>query len=370
MSRSLLAVLVCLALAACNSPRSQVVSVAPAPEASRNWPVPVGDVPLLTVADREFVALEVGVLLFEPGIESGMDDAHQALRNVETQLFATELRDTLTATNSWGAVRVLPEISEVTAITIEGTIVHSDGSDLVLAVRARDVAGRLLLDATYHDVATSSDYPVQTQDPFVDIYRAIANDLLTRVSELGAPTLAQLPLIAELRYAQSLVPDAFSGFLTMESGVYQLRRLPADEDPMLARVERVRNQEYLFIDTVDEQFVDLREQIGPTYNLWRQSTLEQARYFAEYQGRAAGRQVTADRGSFAAMQQVYATYRSVKVQEQDLFDYALGFDNEVKATVVASGDRVVRLEGTLEQQYSEWRRLLADIFRLENAASP
>jgi hypothetical protein len=33
--------------------------------------------------------------------------------------------------------------------------------------------------------------------------------------------------------------------------------------------------------------------------------------------------------------------------------------------VLSAGDRVVRLSGTLDQQYQEWRQLLGQIFALE-----
>ena len=65
------------------------------------------------------------------------------------------------------------------------------------------------------------------------------------------------------------------------------------------------------------------------------------------------------------MQQVYSAYRSVRIQEQDLFELATGFDNETAPTVLDTGENVVRLSGTLEQQYGEWRAILARIIRLE-----
>ena len=135
---------------------------------------------------------------------------------------------------------------------------------------------------------------------------------------------------------------------------------------MLARIERIRQQEYLFIDTVDDQYVELLQSLKPTYDLWRQSTWEQADYLADYQQRASQRQIKAEQGSFAAMQQVYSTYRSVKVQEQDLFALAKGFGNEVEPTVLNADDQVFRLTGTLGSQYQEWRSILAQIFALES----
>ncbi len=54
-----------------------------------------------------------------------------------------------------------------------------------------------------------------------------------------------------------------------------------------------------------------------------------------------------------------------RIQQQDLDEQALGFDNEVAPTVLETSGRVFRLTGTLESQYGEWRQILREIFRLE-----
>jgi len=42
-----------------------------------------------------------------------------------------------------------------------------------------------------------------------------------------------------------------------------------------------------------------------------------------------------------------------------------GFTNEVEPTSLQLDDSVFRLSGTLEQQYRDWRRILAELFALE-----
>ena len=64
-------------------------------------------------------------------------------------------------------------------------------------------------------------------------------------------------MASEILYAQTLIPDAFAGMLSVSDIGWQLDRLPANNDPMLARISRVRNQEYLFCDAIDEQYGDL-----------------------------------------------------------------------------------------------------------------
>ena len=331
-----------------------------------DWPAALTPEPLLSTT-QPVSDIEVGVLLFDAGVDADDKRANAVLRRVESSLLAAQLRDTLVESGQWGAVRVLPEPSTVVALSLTGKIVHSDGLNLVLDVSADDTSGRNWLSQRYRGQASGAAYPVRPdRDPFSALYIRIANDLLSAMRLLTDVQRRQLPQIAQIRYAQQLAPNAFSGYLVTQTGSLTLQRLPAKGDPMLARIERIRQQEYLFIDTVDDQYVELLQSLKPTYDLWRQSTWEQADYLADYQQRASQRQIKAEQGSFAAMQQVYSTYRSVKVQEQDLFALAKGFGNEVEPTVLNADDQVFRLTGTLGSQYQEWRSILAQIFALES----
>ena len=65
------------------------------------------------------------------------------------------------------------------------------------------------------------------------------------------------------------------------------------------------------------------------------------------------------------MQQSYNAYRNFRIQEQDLDELAMGFDNETAPTIVETSGKVFRLTGTLDSQYEEWRNILRQIFALE-----
>ena len=134
---------------------------------------------------------------------------------------------------------------------------------------------------------------------------------------------------------------------------------------MVARVTRVRNQEYLFCDTVDEQYTVLQDRVGPTYALWRQATLEQAEWLEQYERRASSRAVKSSDSEFSRMHAQYAAYRSFRIQEQALFELAEALDNESQPTVLQTEDRVVSLEGSLASRYDSWRELLREIYLLE-----
>ncbi len=342
-----------------------------------DWPAPVGRVSLETSAAASSEALlDVGLVIFDAGIPEDVS-THSKLgifpdiRRIEAQYIPVLLRQSLIDSNAWGVVRVLPQSSELTEVLVTGQIIHSDGLRLVLHVRASDATGRLWLDEIYVDHSEAGDYPVSEEgEPYDDIYRQITNDLLARREPLVQKELREIRNVAFMRYAQSLAPEAFEGYLAGGSEKhgeerYSLNRLPAKDDPMLGRVERIRNQEYLFVDNLDEQYLQLQQEMAPTYHLWRQYDQEQALYREDYQRRASSRDSRGRRGSFTAMEQAYTQYKLSKIQQQDLRELAQGFNNEVAPTVMEADGRVFRLSGTLDSQYEDWRRILRDIFVLE-----
>lgn len=335
--------------------------------------VSVGNVALLEARDQSDAALlDVGLAIFDPGIPADRS-SHSKLgifpeiRKAEAQFIPVYLRQVLVASGGWAVVRVLPEAEEASELLVTGKILRSDGLGLAVQVQARDATGRQWLNKTYVDQTTEQDYPVAAgDDPYADLYRQIANDLLRYKQQLDKRQLGAIRQVGVMRYAAGLSEEAFGSYLEQGAdGIYTLVRLPADGDPMMARVERIRNQQHLFIDTVDEQYVALYEEMAPTYHLWRQYGREQALYRKDYEARASSRDKYGRRGTFVAMEQTYSAYKLSKIQEQDLDEMALGFNNEVVPTVMEVSGKVFRLNGTLGTQYSEWRAILREIFALE-----
>ena len=317
--------------------------------------------------------LDVGVVIFNVGLDADREEpgAYPRVRRVESTYLPVTLRQVLVDSGAWGVVRVLPQSSTLVHLMIETTLVESTGLHLQLQVRATDATGAVWLDRDYALESAADSYPVADGgDPFLALYQRIGADLLTYRAALSDAQLRDIRRVAFLRYAGSLSPDAFAGYLEQREGRYTLQRLPAAEDDMVARVERIRNQEYLFIDSVDEQYTELQRDMAPAYNLWRQYDREQIIHRAEYQARVAGRDRQGKPGSFSAMQQVYNQYKVAKIQEQDVRELAKGFDNETAPTVLETDGRIFSLTGTLDSQYREWRQILRQIFALETGLSP
>ncbi len=338
----------------------------------------VGGVALHTARQSsEDERLDVGLVIFDAGIPADRSTHSKMgifpeIRKSEAKFIPVILRQVLLESGAWGVVRVLPEPLDSSELLLTGTILQSDGLRLVLQVRVHDATGRRWLDKVYVDETSAGDYPVAAGgDPYLDLYHQIANDLLTLKQQLGRDKLRDIRQVGLLRYAASLAPDVFSGYVRRtEGGMFELARLPAEGDPMMARVDRIRSQEYLFIDTVDEQYTKLYEEMAPTYNLWRQYGREQSLYKKEYENRVASRESRGRRGTYAAMEQTYDAYKWSKIHEQDLDELALGFNNEVAPTVMEVSGKVFRLNGTLDTQYTQWQEILREIFVLETGLPP
>ena len=321
--------------------------------------------------DRD--ALEISLVVLDSGIgEHTSRDRQQGiypeLRQAEASYLPYAMRRALVDSNHWGAVRVLPDAEASAEILVTGRILRSDGIELALALTARDSRGRIWFDREFQVTAAEDAYEVanrRVRRPFQDLYNEVANQLLVLRRQLSAKELATIRRVANLRYAITLAPDAFDNFLAMdELGEFRIRRLPAEDDPMMARIDRIREQEYLFIDTTDEQYAELYTEMTPVYDLWRQFQREQVLYRSAYEARLAKRDKPQS-GSYQGLKQTYNNYRWAKLQRQEMKLLAEGFDNEVAPTSVVVAGTVFKLSGSLDQRYREWQRILREIFTLE-----
>jgi hypothetical protein len=329
------------------------------------------------VPESDTTSLDIGLAVFDPGLPE--DPTHNMdlgifpqIREAEARYLPVALRQALVDTNLWGPVRVLPDPDPGTELLITGRIIASDGVRLEVQVQAVDSRGVEWINQVYSDSSSEDDFQTQRlngERPFQELYDHVAADIYAVASRLSSAEIDKINQLSLLRYAGDLAPAAFSGYYTQTAdGQYQLLRLPAREDPMLERIKRVREQEYVFIDTVDEQYATLFSNIAPTYDLWRQYNREQSLYQDAHEQRLAGRSKKR-RGSYAAMKQTYNNFRWSKIQEQEAAKLAQGFNNEVEPTIMHLQGRVIELDGSLEDQYREWRKILHSIYLLETGSA-
>ena len=345
--------------------------------------------------------LDVGIHLFDPSIPADEKEQEKQrifadVRKAESRYMPLMLRDTLEGTGHWGQVRVLPADSSVSDVNIEGRIVESTGSELKLAIRAQDATGRVWLDKEYAgpaDTRAYKDVPVKPRDPFDNVYATIANDLLAVRQSLTREQRVQVHQVAGLRFAADLAPYAFKPYLARDErrGTYAITRLPAAEDPVVQRMDRVRERDYALVDTLNEHYTNFGESMDDAYGNWRKYSHEELEAEAEAKRQALTRQVlgavaivggimagsetNSSAGSAAATAAVIGgiyAFKSgmdmrseVKMHGESLKQLGSSFQNEVQPIVVDIEGRTLELKGSAEQQYAEWRRLLRELYENE-----
>lgn len=295
-------------------------------------------------------------------------EVSDTLRRAEGYYLAWQLSQTLERTQHWGAVRLTPRASAGHELLISGRILKSDGLSLELAVTATDSSGQVWLDRRYVDTATARDYPDRARvvtEPFEDLFHQLANDLLSQARQRQAPHRQRLIELARMRYALSLDQAAWGDYLVQsEQGLWQLNRLPADSDPVMARIDRIRDSDLLFLDTVDAHISQTATGLAETYWLWRKYrhdyTLEKQRQEAS----SASRKRSGPR-SLAAMRDIYGDYQESRYAEQAIAELTVTFSGEVSEDVIQVDQQLVRLGGSLDQRLAQWQSLIQRIYREE-----
>ena len=346
-------------------------------------PPPVGTVALTVSAagPNELQAFNIGIQVFD-SIET--DEAVRRsgaaifaeIRDTETQYLPVALRSAMLASNQWGIVRVLPDADPSMDLQITGTVVRSNGLELQLQIHAVDSVGNVWLDRLYTDITRVADYPdsapslmdsgglTYSEEPFQDIYNAIANDLVDYRSQLDANSMRRIFNVTQMRYASDLSPEAFHAFLQQDQdGLLDVTRLPAQNDPLLGHVADIRARHNVFIDTIDEYYESLYQDLKPIYDIWRQYSFEQVN--EERNSAERARSGNTDRGSFEAMSQTYNRYKWSKIFEQEFVALASGFVSETAPAVLELSRNVNGLTGPVEEQYAQWRVLLRGLFEIE-----
>lgn len=381
MSPARFLVLACIAgaLAACGS------STPPPPPG----PQPVGSVSLNVQQGMpaELQMLDIGVQVFATQADPEEITLPGAaifaeIRNTETHYLPVALRHTLLTSNHWGVVRVLPATDPSLDLLITGTILESTGADLLLQVRAVDSTGRIWLDKLYADSARTADYPdsipslrgggiTDGPDPFQDLHAAIANDLLAVRNGLGTAELTRIQEVTQLRYAADLSPEAFASYLeTDATGQLTLTRLPASNDPLLVHVTDIQARHNVFIDTIDEYYEALYQDVKPRYDVWRQYSFEQVMDQRDNAERARNGEAVLGTGSFEALSQNYNRYKWSKIFEQEFVALASGFVSETAPAVLELSRNVSGLTGPVEDLYSQWRVYLRGLYEIETQREP
>jgi hypothetical protein len=377
-------------------------------------PIPKIAAKQATVHIPEAELLDVGIRVFDPGIPKNIEGDEEALakkriypdlRKAEARYMPTLLRQTLEETAHWGAVRVIPNNAEFVDVIVTGKVIDSNGGFLAIDISAQDAAGRVWIkDKRYSSLVDLGAYKTQAslkaRDPFQNVYSEIANDLVLARDKLTALDRENIRRVANLKFAADLAPDAMAGMTTVDkNGITQVTRLPADGDPTLTRINRIRERDTAVVDTVNDYYASFADNIDDSYDSWRQTSFSELE--KEMRARSAARTRTVlgaaaliaaifapnscstydscrinnaartagTMGGIAAVLSGIKKYADARVHADALKELTQSFQSEVAPQVVDVEGHTLRLTGTAEDQYREWRKLLKQLYLEETGAA-
>lgn len=375
--------LVALLLGGCVSQTVKRVDTTPARQATEAIP--------------EALLLDVGIQLFDPNVPEEWRDRERdgilpEVRRAEARFMPFILKDTLESTGNWGAVRVVPRETLAVDLTVNSRILESNGETLRLEVEVSDASGRRWFKREYGYQASRYAYDEAAPaglDPFQMVYNEIANDMLAYRERMSAAEIAQVREIGRMRFAREFAPEAFDGYLQENRGRYELLRLPAENDPMMTRIARVREREHLFIDTLDAHYAHFNDQMDTPYTEYRRHTYREAVALREMRESARNRTIM---GALAVAGGIYAASQSDssygraaghlgilggaymirdglgRRQEAELHaltlnELANSLEQEITPSVIELDDRTITLTGTVDGQYDQWREILHELYQ-------
>ena len=347
--------------------------------------------------------LDVGIVVFESAelTDDEIQDkgTNNDIRQSEAHFIPCHLRNTLQRSAQWGAVRVAPEENASHEVQLTGEILESNGQELVLKIRVTDASGHQWYEETYRQEAEGAAYKDNIpweQDAYQDLYNTIANDLAAYRQKLPPGSVKKIHSIAKLKFARDFAPDAYGNYLLEdEDQKLTLNRLPADDDPHMARLMTIRERDHLYIDTLNQYYDGFYAGMWPAYENWRKLDLTErlARdeinrsslmrkaggallvalaILAEATGTGAGpmlNSVMAVSGGQIFMSGINLS-KQVEMHSAAIEELSESFGADMEPVNLELKGQTYELTGSAQEQYQQWRLLLRQIYLQETGFGP
>jgi hypothetical protein len=357
-----------------------------------------------TTSVDEALLLDVGIVEFDARIPEGnrpqKTGIYDDIRRAEGKYIPYHLKTTLQGAGHWGAVRVIPNESAFTDVIISGAIEKSDGENIELEISVSDATGRHWFTRSYETTTGLTSYSKRRdrrRDPYQKVFNDFANDLQQHAALMPPKQLQQTRQISELRFFQDMSASAYTGYLAFDDdGIASVVRLPAENDPSVARMRQIRERDRLVVDTLNEHYANFYYGIAIPYRNWRKNSRAETVKFRQEKRSAtmqalvgvvvlAGSTQIDTSGSssrntnninralqyqgitrglntvFAAIQR----NRNAGLHLDAISELSESFGNEAAPMVVNIEGQERRLTGTAEAQYESWRQLLREIYEAE-----
>jgi hypothetical protein len=347
--------------------------------------------------------LDVGIQVFESEeiTEEKSEEEHtsQEVRNAEKHFIPYHLKNTLQQSSYWGAVRVIPAETESSDIFVQGKILESNGENLVLQIDVADATGKNWISKKYRSEAAKISYSgnrAGDKDAYQDIYNVIANDLALYRMKLSIQEVSNIRTVSKLKFAEDFAPSIYSGYLSEDKqDIISVNRLPADDDPAMVRILKIRERENMYVDTLNGYYEEYYGEMWPSYENWRKLNYDEITAMEKIKKDALWRKIggalliagavalgAGDVDNTAALQttmiviggqvivQGFNISKEADIHEEAIKELSESFGNEMRPVVMEFEGSQYELTGSAEEQFEQWRELLHEIYIKETGFDP
>ena len=345
----------------------------------------------------EAALLDVGIPTLNDGLYLTDEDdtVFPEVRFAEAIYFSNQLAKVMEKSGAWGAIRVTPSDDVVMDIYITGTILQSDGETMDLEITVKDTSGKIWFSKKYKQTTGKYAYDRRLKtlgDPFQNLFVRIANDVLNYREKLSDERAIELRTISELRFAKTFSPEAFAEYISEKrNGTLSINRLPAENDGILKRVRKIRDRDYLYVDTMQDYYDGFSQQMHLAYQDFRRASYDsvvKARQLdkqgsrriiagigsilAGIYGRSqANTRIASDASTATAAVGGFILKSGLEKKQQaaayneSVAEMGSSLEAEIAPQVIELEDRTVTLTGTVKVQYEQWQELLHKIYKQE-----
>ncbi len=347
--------------------------------------------------------LDVGIQVFESDkiTERQAKEEHTSpeVRKAESHFIPYHLKNTLQQSNYWGAVRVLPTETESIDVLVKGKILESNGENLAVQIHVVDATGRSWFSKNYKSQATSEFYSgnlMGEKDAHQDLYNAISNDMAEYFKRLPPDKIKKIRTVSKLKFAEDFAPSAYSGYLAKDiENIITVNRLPADEDPIMIRLLKIRERENMYIDTLNGYYEEYYSEMWSSYENWRKLNYEEIKAIKKIKREATMRKLAGallvagavalgagNAKNTGALQvgmilvggqviiQGFNITKEAEIHSSAIKELSESFGGEMRPVVMEFEGQQYELTGSAEEQFKHWRELLQQIYLKETGFDP
>jgi len=347
--------------------------------------------------------LDVGILVFESDkiTEEQAKEEHtsQEIRKAESHFMPYHLKNTLQQSSYWGAIRVLPGETKSIDVQVKCKVLESNGANLILQIDVTDATQKTWFSKKYKSEASLAFYSgnrAGEKDVFQDLYNTISNDMATYFVKLSPEQIKNIRTVSKLKFAQDFAPSVYNGYLTTDKKkLIAVNRLPAEEDTIMPRLLKIREREYMYVDTLNGYYEEYYTNIWSSYENWRKLNYEEIKAIDKIERSSLKQKLSGmlllagaialnagEVNNTGALQmsmiliggQVivngFNVTKEAEIHSAAIKELSESFGSEMQPVVMEFEGKQYELTGSAEEQFKHWRELLRQIYIKETGFDP